>query len=345
MTVMWGIHNDKPEFDFLGKSFIAVGWDPMPDLTSIGSDKDAMKAAVAERYPAAKPGAIPIWAGILLRFAFEMKPGDLVVYPHKADSTVNVGRVTGEYAWDGTAPGDRHRRTVQWLRTGVPRALLTKSAGYEIGSAVTLFKVKNHSGEFEALIGEDDPTDVPVATVDPPVAPEVAIEGIEDEPNAERIDTYTRDFVVETLWKAISGHEFEHFVAHLLQAMGYRATVTAASGDGGFDIVAHRDPLGLEPPIIKVQCKRTLSTMGRPEVQKLTGALATGGSELGLFVTLGGYSKEALDFARSRQDLRLVSGHDLVGLVLEYYEQFAPEYKRLLPLRRLYVVDRQPEDG
>src|SRR3954471_20826207 len=56
----------------------------------------------------------------------------------------------------------------------------------------------------------------------------------------------------------LEGARFEHFVAHLLEAMDYRTQVTPASGDGGFDIIAHRDPLGLEPPIIKVQCKRTL---------------------------------------------------------------------------------------
>ncbi|HMV73030.1 MAG TPA: hypothetical protein PKA87_01810 [Microthrixaceae bacterium] len=42
--------------------------------------------------------------------------------------------------------------------------------------------------------------------------------------------------------------------------------MTPASGDG-VDDIAYRDPLGLEPPIIKVQCKRTLNTIGGPDVQ------------------------------------------------------------------------------
>ncbi len=165
----------------------------------------------------------------------------------------------------------------------------------------------------------------------------------EDEPNAERIETYTRDFIIETLLKELEGFRFEHFVAHLLEAMGYRTQVTQAVGDGGFDVIAHRDPLGLEPPIIKVQCKRTVSSIGAPEVQKLTGTLAPGGSELGLFVTLGAYSKDAQNLGRTRQDLRLVNGTELVGLVFEHYESFSPEWKRLLPLRRVYVVHREPE--
>src|SRR5215210_7075452 len=140
MTAMWGIHNDKPQFDFVGDGYIAVGWKEMPDLRQIGHDKDAMKAAVAGAYPDAKPGAIPVWAGLLLRFAFEMQPGDLVVYPHKADSTVSLGKVESDYYFETAAPNDRHRRKVTWLKTGIPRATFSKSARYEIGSAVTLFK-------------------------------------------------------------------------------------------------------------------------------------------------------------------------------------------------------------
>jgi restriction system protein len=120
--------------------------------------------------------------------------------------------------------------------------------------------------------------------------------------------------------------------------------VTQLSGDGGVDIIAHRDPLGLEPPIIKVQCKRTLGGIGAPDVQKLTGTLAPGGSgELGLFVTLGSYFKDAVHLGRARQDLRLINGTELVDLIFQHYEQFSPEWKRLLPLRRVYVVDREPE--
>lgn len=143
--------------------------------------------------------------------------------------------------------------------------------------------------------------------------------------------------------KQIEGVRFEYFVAHLLEAMGYRTQVTEASGDGGFDVIAHRDPLGLEPPIIKVQCKRTLSSIGAPDVQKLTGTLAPGGSELGLFVTLGSYSNDAQHLGRTRQDLRLVNGNELVKLIFENYDRFSPEWKRLLPMRSVYVVDREPE--
>lgn len=344
MKRLWGIHNDQPHLDFLGDGFVSVGWDEIGDLTQIGADKDELKGRVKAAYPQAKPGAIPVWAGVLMRFAFDLEVGDLVVYPHKADSTVSFGRVTGDYRYDATAADHRHRRDVEWLEVGVPRAAFSKSARYEIGSAVTLFRVKNHTDEFlDHLNGRRGVDGEAVARPPIDVSVEEAADTAEDEPNAERIETYTRDFIIETLMKQLDGPRFEHFVRHLLEAMGYRANVTQVSGDGGVDVVAHRDPLGLEPPIIKVQCKRTLSTTSSTDVQKLTGTLAPGGSELGLFVTLGTYSNDAKHLGRTRQDLKLVNGNDLVDLVFEYYEDLSPTWQRLLPMRAVYVVDREPE--
>lgn len=86
------------------------------------------------------------------------------------------------------------------------------------------------------------------------------------------------------------------------------------------DIIAHKDPLGMEPPIIKIQCKRKTDSIGGPEVQNLVGTLSPGGTELGLFVTLGSYSKDALHIERTRQDLRLINGKDLVDLIFAHYE-------------------------
>lgn len=124
--------------------------------------------------------------------------------------------------------------------------------------------------------------------------------------------------------------------------MGYQARVTPFTADGGVDVVAHRDALGLEPPIIKVQCKHTSTSQSRPDIQRLIGTLAAG--EMALFVTLGGYSRDALDLERVRQDLRLFSGADIVRLALEHYDRLPQRWRSRLPLRTVYVVDRESED-
>lgn len=333
MAALWGIHNNQPSLDLVKDGFISIGWDRLDDLTKSDTDRDALKIRLAEEYPEAKPGAIPVWAGVIHRFIGEMRSGDHVISPNRADRTLNFGVVDSDFYVEPGTTVHPNRRRVRWIRTDVPRDTFSKSALHEIGSAVTLFQIKNHADEFWRFLNTQAPT------APDEIGDEDEAELADDEPNAERVDTYSRDFVVDAL-RRMDAYRFEHFVAGLLQAMGYRASATVAVGDGGVDVIASRDPLGIEPPIIKVQCKRTVSTIGGPDVQKLAGALAHGGSEVGLFVTLGTYSADALHIERTRQDLRLVKGTQLVDLIFEHYEGLDPEWKRLLPLRRVYAVDR-----
>lgn len=57
------------------------------------------------------------------------------------------------------------------------------------------------------------------------------------------------------------GHEFEHYVARLLQHQGFKTTVTKGSGDFGVDVIAHKDEVGYA-----VQCKRSSDNIPRTAV-------------------------------------------------------------------------------
>jgi restriction system protein len=339
---VWLVHNDQPQLGLVEHDFVSIGWPMFGDLRAVGDDRDAMKRAVELRIPDIKTGAIPTTAGMLLAFAFRMQVGDYVLYPHKPDGTVNLGRIAGPYEYHGEVEVHPHRRPVEWLATDVPRSVLSQSARHEIGGALTVFRVKRHVDEVLAL-GDLERLQQIHAAAEATAAAEAVEEPTASEADpfdAAQIEQATRDFIISRLHTQLEGVEFEYFVAHLLEAMGYRAEVTTASGDGGVDIIASRDPLGLEPPIIKVQCKRTVGSMGGPAVQQLTGTLGPGGTELGLFVTLGAFTRDALAIARVRHDLRLITGNDLVDLIFEHYERFDVKYKTLLPLRSVYVVER-----
>ncbi len=341
---MWGIHNDHFGHELVDEGFVSIGSEGVGDVSKIGNDSARLRAAVATAYPAAKPGAIPVWAGVLRRFAFEVREGDRVLAPRRSDSTLNFGVVDGPYEYHSDVSAHPHRRRVRWLQTGVSRSRFPQSALYEIGCLVTLFQVKRSLEVFDAFLAA--PT-ASVLLIEPPTAngdatrSETRADLLPDEPNAERIDQHTRDFVTRVLLTRLSPYEFEHFVAALLKAMGYEARVTQRSVDGGIDVIAHHDPLGLEPPIIKVQCKQTSAPVGRPVVQQLVGALAH--NELGLFVTLGSYSREAFDEERQRQSLRLLAGPDIADLTLRHYADLAPEWRARMPLRSVLVVDHDPE--
>jgi len=88
-----------------------------------------------------------------------------------------------------------------------------------------------------------------------------------------------------------------------------------------------------------VQVKSSGDKIGEPVVAGLYGKVGQG--EYGLFVTLGSFTDHAITFARNKSNLRLISGLELVDLVLQHYEQFDSRYKGFIPLKRVYIPDEE----
>ena len=330
---VWGLHHPGT-VDFVADKTIAISWEGIGDVSGLPDDRQPFRDLVDQTWPGMKPGRVANSAGQLYRFVHEMQPGDLVVYPNKLMKTVQIGRVAGPYSYDQSAPTFRHRRTVEWLKTDLPRPSFTQGALYEIGSALTLFRIKNHDNEFRDVL----------ASQLPPMPTDPAVEEVaEDQPDAQRITDFTRDHIVKAFSSELKGHPFAAFVAHLLNAMGYVTQLSPPGADGGVDIVASRDPLGLEPPVIKVQCKSSAGKSGAPEVQSLLGTL--GSDERGLFVALGGFSPQATHVARTSPSMRLLDADQLIDLLLDHYDHLAEEARGLLPLRRVWVPDRPSGTG
>jgi len=329
---VWGIHGGRTgdaDSLFLKRNRIGIGWAKVGDLTRLPADREVFKERVAQAFPDKKPGAIPNNAGQLIRFVHEMKVDDFVVYPSKVDRQVHLGRINGPYVYDpNLEPGYPHQRAVRWHHS-YPRTRFSQGALYEIGSALSLFQVKTYAEEFVAasegeVVPQTPQADESVALV------------------AEDIEQTTHDFVLKQLASELKGHPFAEFVAHLLQAMGYRTRVSPEGPDGGIDIIAHKDDLGFEPPIIKVQVKSSEGSIGDPVVSALYGKVAN--SEFGLLVALGTFTPPAKAFARSKSNLRLIDGEELVDLILQHYERFDSRYKGLLPLKRVYIPQPLEEE-
>lgn len=331
-TTVWGLHGfAENDSIFLQRKIVAVGWPATGDLSKQGASRAALKVLLAAAYPGRKPMAISTIAGQIYRFAHEIEVGDLIVYPSKVDRQIHIGRVSGAYKYDPNVSDQfPHTRAVNWL-SARPRTHFSQGALYEIGSALTFFQVRNYADEFRtAAAGKATEPIVPVA---------------EDETVDEvqrDVEAATADFILKTLAQETKGHRFAHFVAHLLNTMGYRTRVSGDGPDGGIDIIAHRDELGFEPPIIKVQVKSTENNIGDPVVSALYGKVDT--KEFGLLVTLGAFTKQARNFAQSKSNLRLIDGETLVGLVLAHYDQFDAKYKSLIPLKRVHIPDRASHD-
>lgn len=115
----------------------------------------------------------------------------------------------------------------------------------------------------------------------------------------------------------------ERTVIQLLGAMGYGADedaleVTGGSGDGGIDGIVRLDKLGLEH--IYVQAKRhdPANKVQRKDIQAFFGALTDRNATKGLFITTGGFSSGALQFARRREGIVLIDGDELAELMIDH---------------------------
>jgi restriction system protein len=240
---MWGIHMfQQIGPGALDKGYIAIGWHELGDLSPIAPDREAFKKKYRETYPTVNPNSIPVSAGVLYRFTHEIQVGEYIVYPSSHDSMVNIGQVTSDYYYDSVPPEEfPNRRSVNWLKH-VPRLFFSQQSRNEIGAAIALFQVSTNEEEFlKALEGHVTEPE----TIDEPSAERVS----------EQIIETTEDFIISRLKTAQTPYQFEHFIAHLLRCMGYQSRVTQATSDGGIDIIAHRDELGFDPPLIKVQVK------------------------------------------------------------------------------------------
>ena len=322
---VWGIHagaTGDADHLFLKDNYIALGWHTIGDLSKLPPDREAFKAAAARHFPDKKPGAFPVIAGQLFRFLYEAQVRDIVAYPSQRERHIHLGRIIAPYKYDpALEPSYPNLRPVKWLRS-YPRTHFSQGALYEIGSAMSFFQIKTYAEEYRAALE---------ARISP-------VKSQDDEtvsPVAEEIERTSRDFILKQLAQELKGHPLAEFIAHLLQMMGYRTRLSAEGPDGGVDIIAHKDELGFEPPIIKVQVKAMSGSVGDPIVSALYGKVANG--EFGLLITLGTITNQARSFERSKSNLRLIDGEELVQLVLEHYEELDSRYKGLIPLKRVWV--------
>jgi restriction system protein len=217
-------------------------------------------------------------------------------------------------------------RPVEWL-SQIPITDVSQGTLYELNSALSFFQIKSYTDEWAALVAGGPPAQQP--------------EG--DETVAEvsaATEQNTRDFIQKRLAQQLKGHPFTYFVADLLRTMGYRTRVSPEGADGGVDVIAHRDELGFEPPIIRVQVKSSGGTVGGPTVAELLGNLSS--TDHGLFVTLGSFAPQAKQKAANR--VRLIDGEELVDLTLAHYEQLDSQYKAVIPLKRMYVPQPPAEE-
>jgi restriction system protein len=316
---VWGIHTQDDNL-FLKNNVIAIGWSDMGDLSAIEASREAFKEKYSQVYPNAKKGSIATGAGMLYRFCHEVQIDDYVVFPSKSNREVNIGVIKGEYVYDSSQIEYVQTRKVKWLKH-LPRTAFSQGALYEIGSAMSFFSVKNYADEFLTALDKDFKKNISSDSEDESVGA-----------TADDIIESTKDFILKELSRQLKGYDLEIFVADLLRAMGYRTKVSPQGGDSGIDITAYKDEL---PPRILVQVKSQDGDIKESTIQSLKGAMREG--DYGLFVTLSNYTKKAQKYLDSTPIIRGINGTELVELILKYYEDLSDKYRKMIPLKRVYI--------
>ncbi len=144
---------------------------------------------------------------------------------------------------------------------------------------------------------------------------------------------------------SLGAYAFQDLVAALLRGMGYRTPFVAPRGpDGGTDILAYLDPLGAQTPHIRVQVKHRQDRATNAEIASLQGNINPL-REIGLFVSSGGFTREARNqMMRGQAHLELIDMDQLIGLWIDHYASLSDADKSLLPLRPVYFLapSKQP---
>jgi HJR/Mrr/RecB family endonuclease len=105
--------------------------------------------------------------------------------------------------------------------------------------------------------------------------------------------------------------QFEHYVAHLHQKLGYKAKVVGESGDNGVDI-----ELWEKGDYAVAQCKRYsgYKPIGSPEIQQFIGSMQIYNAPKGYFVATTNFTEPAQKLARSHH-VELVDDVELTKLI------------------------------
>lgn len=155
----------------------------------------------------------------------------------------------------------------------------------------------------------------------------------------ETAEAQARSEIVEYV-RGIGPYEFQDLVAALLRGMGYSTPFVAPKGpDGGTDIIAYSDPLGVSTPHLRVQVKHRASTKAtREEVAALRGIIRQD-REVGLFVSSGGFTSEAAREARQGGvHIEMVDLDRFLEMWIGHYEHLSEEDRGLLRLRTVHFL-------
>lgn len=315
--------------EWADKGYIAIYWNlGGADIAAL--DKTQIKVLYRAQFPDASRQVVASNVGMIYRFAREIAEGSTVVMYEPSTRLYHIGEVAGpcEYVASGDSDDDdgSYRRKVLW-KTTASRDALSARAKHSLGSISTLFSVSEDTlRELEEASASEGVSLVCRGDADSEEESSSEAREATIEDGIERI----KDRVLQLNWD-----EMEQLVAGLLRCMGYKTSMTRRGSDGGRDVIASPDGLGLESPRIIVEVKHRKGAMGAPALRSFIGGLRS--TDSGLYVSTGGFTKEAIYEAdRALMPVKLLDLDQFVRLVVDNYDNADMDMRAILPLVRIY---------
>lgn len=292
MVRYWGVRlGERGRYVQHGKrgKYIAIGWSKIGDLSWLSKssgDTEELFQKLKTEYekafggpPDFSPVKIGLVSGEIFRFAKEISIGDIALVPDPIKRTVLIGKVTGDYEFkEDWSDGCKypHRREVEWIKTVRREELSQKIKNSLVW--LTIVSLDPHASEIEAILSG------------------IKVERVKFEGEISGEQLYSN--IIDRI-KSLSAREFEEFIAHLLDIIGFdAATPMKYVGDKGIDVMGTLDA-GLTNVNLNVQVKKISSSIGIDEVQRIRGAL--GPDDHGAIVTTSRFTKQAQEEAQDNR--------------------------------------------
>lgn len=334
-----GEHEQK----FLDEGRIYVAWNALNvDLAAL-PDRQALIAAMAERYPEEKSKALINWSSQVWAFGWDMSEEDWVVMPSKLQSGIYFGKVSGAYHFEPEGPNPYyHWHSVDWFSGLIPRISFPQDILYSFGAFLTICRIQRNDAEarVRAMAANQWRPESTGASAGTPPQPDQG-EPISDDsaPTNVNFEELAGDQVERLIEARFKGHGLTELVEAILQAEGYTTYRSPEGADGGADILAGGGELGFGRPQICVEVKSGDGPVDRPTVDKLIGAGQKFGAETCLFVSWSGFKPNVQkELARDFFRVRLWSRKDLLTKLFANYERLPEEIRLELPLKRVWMV-------
>lgn len=342
-TIRAGRSGERTEWAF-NNGVIGGGWHEIVDLHKFDS-KESLRTYLGEVVYQGSVNRIANYTGQLWTMSKRIEPGHFMVLPVRSAAQIAIGKVTGPYRYVESEPDPtkRHQIPVNWIKTDIPKSLIKQDLLYQLGSALTVFEVKNNDAPHrleQVLNGKPDPgvrggfEKRGAAEIVSPEYPEAANE----ESAAFDIEELARDDITRLLQQEFKGHELAVLVEELLSAEGFVCKRSAEGSDGGVDVLAGMGALGMDSPKLVVQVKSQTTPVSDQVLQQLNGAIQRFQADQALLVTYGGVTGPAKKFLASQPFMvRVWETQDIIDAITKHYEQLSGDTKARLPLKRIWV--------